>query len=148
MSGSNPAKNIAWLRTVLVALGVALFIVLIFGAGFYVGRQSAIGFRPGINSVQVRSRGGHGAIGMIQSIEGQKIIIQSRDGKTQVIRVDENTRLEKKFQKASLADFKINEQVVAIGSPNSEGEIQARLVGVVDQPFRPPRSILNENDSR
>ena len=148
MSVSNSAKKMGWLKNVLVALGVALAIVLVFGAGFVVGRQSASPFRAFPNSAQARNRSGHGAIGTIQSIEGQKITIQIRDGKTQVILVDENTRLEKKFQKASLADFKVNDQVVAIGSPNAEGEIHARLVGIVDPSFRPPRPSPNLNDSK
>jgi hypothetical protein len=148
MSVLNSAKKVSRLKSVLVALGAALAIVLVFGVGFFVGRQSTFPLRAFPNSAQARNRSGHGAIGTIQSIDGQRITIQTRDGKIQVVRMDENTRLEKKFQKASLADFKINDQVVAIGSPNAEGEIQARLVGIVDPSFRPPRPSPNWNDPK
>jgi|GEM_PF-967031 len=148
MSVSNSAKKIRWLKSVLVALGVALALVLVFGAGFAVGRQSAFPKRTIADSARTENRTGHGAIGTIQSLEGQRITILTRDGKTQVILVDEDTRLEKKFQKARLTDFQVNDQVVAIGSPNAEGEIKARLVGIVDSSFRLPRPSPGLNDSK
>jgi hypothetical protein len=148
MSVSNSANQVRWLKSVLVALGIGLAIVFVFGAGFVVGRQSASPFRPFQNSSRAENHSGHGAIGTIQSIDGQRMTIQTRDGKTRVILVDETTRLEKKFQKAALTDFKINDQVIAIGSPNANGEIQARLVGIVDSSFRLPRPSPGSNDSK
>lgn len=148
MSELGSAKQKSWLKNILVALGVALAMVLVFGAGFYVGRQSQFPLRASGNPAQAINRGGHGAIGTIQSIDGQRITIQTRDGKTQVVVVDSETRLEKQFQKASLIDFKIDDQVVAIGSPNAEGEIKARLVGIVDSAFRLPRRIPKSIESK
>ena len=147
MSVSSPAKRTNWLIISLVAVGVLVAAGTVFAAGFFVGRSSANAasfnnLSRGVN------RGGHGAIGAIQSVVDQKIILSMRGGKTQVILISTETRLEKNYQKIGLTDFKINDQVIVIGSPNSEGEINARLVGVIDSSFRPPRAFPTSNGTR
>lgn len=123
-----------WLRYGLIGLGSLTLAVLVFAAGFAAGRWSASSFGP-FARVQQREfnfRSGHGAIGMIQTIDGQKITIQSRDGKLETILVNNDTKFDKNFQQISFSDLKLNDTIVVIGSPNDEGEINARLVGLVD----------------
>ncbi len=148
MSSSVSANKSRWLKSGLIALGAILVLAFVFGAGFYAGRASAFPLGAFPNLPRGGNRSGHGAIGAIQSIDGPKITIKMRDGKTQIILVDSDTRLEKNFLKVGLADFKVSDQIIVIGSPNSDGEIKARLVGIVDPSFRPPRASPTSNDPR
>lgn len=129
-----------WLRYGLVAISGLIVLILVFGAGFAAGRWSASPFGQFVRtSRDVTSRSGHGAIGMVQTIDGQKITIQSRDGKLETILVSDDTKFDKNFQKISFSDLKVNDQIVVIGSPNEDGEINARLIGLVDpSTFRLP----------
>lgn len=125
-----------WLRISLTALSGLIAVAVVFGAGFFAGRWSAspLGFF-GLFTRAPREftvRTGHGAIGTIQSIEGQRITIQSRDGKLATILVSSETRFDKNFEKIPFTDLKMNDQIVVIGSPNDSGEIKARLIGLVD----------------
>ncbi len=134
-----------WLRFSLIGLSGLAVLVLVFGAGFAVGRWNASPF--GFFGVSTRApreftiRTGHGAIGMIQAIEGQRITIQSRDGKLATILVNNDTKFDKNLEKILFTDLKPNDQIIVIGSPNEDGEINARLIGLVDPstfrfPFR------------
>lgn len=128
-----------WLRRGLIATGAALAILCIFGAGFVAGRWNALPLR-GPFSPPVRGlffRGAHGAIGTIQAINDQIVTIQTRDGKTQMILMDNNTRFDKNFQKITLSDLKVGDQILVIGSPSADGQINARLVSVIDPSSRP-----------
>lgn len=125
-----------WPRISLIALCGLIAVAVVFGAGFIAGRWSASPF--GLFGVFTRApreftvRTGHGAIGTIQSIEGQRITIQSRDGKLATILVSSETRFDKNFEKIPFSDLKMNDQIVVIGSPNDSDEIKARLIGLVD----------------
>ncbi len=123
-----------WLRYGLIALGGLFVLTLVFGAGFVAGRWSASPFRalPLTARRDLTFKSGHGAIGMIRAIEGQKITIQSRDGKLETVLVSNDTQFDKNFKKISYSDLKINDPIVVIGSPNEDGEIDARLVGLID----------------
>jgi hypothetical protein len=132
------SKN-KWLYRASIALGAVLVLLVVFGAGFLVGRWSAPPFGPFSPFPRGESfRSGHGAIGTIQEIKGQTITIQTRDGKIQTILVSGETRFDRDFQKISFGDLKINDQIFVIGSPNAEGQINARVIGIANQPARPP----------
>jgi hypothetical protein len=137
-----------WLKSGLIALGAVLVVAIAFGAGFILGHASASPSTPPQNPARLGNRAGHGAIGTIEAIENQRITIRTRGGKSQILLIDDETRLERFFQNATLAEFKVKDQVVAIGSPNSAGEIKARLVGVVDPSLRPPRGFPGSTDSK
>ncbi len=127
-----------WLRRGLIAAGAALAILCVFGAGFVAGRWNASSL-GGPFSHPVRGlffRGAHGAIGTIQAINDQTVTLQTRDGKTQMISLDNKTRFDKNFQKISLGDLKVGDEILVIGSPGADGQINARLVGVIDPSSR------------
>ncbi len=128
-----------WLRRGLIATGAALAIMCVFGAGFVAGRWNAspVGgpFAPPVRGLFFLR--GHGAIGVIQEINDQTITLQTRDGKTQTILIDNNTRFDKNFRKISLGDLQVGDQILVIGSPSADGQINARLVGVMDPSSRP-----------
>ncbi len=143
-----------WLRYSLITLAGMLVLTLVFGAGFAAGRWSVSPLLL-VGSLSqaprmVAFKTGHGAFGAIQTIEGQRITVQSRDGKLQTILVDNDTRFDKDFKQISFTDLKVNDQIVVIGSPNADGEINARLIGLVDpSTFRfPVRTLTSPRKSK
>ena len=132
MSGRGSIQIAHWLKTILVALGILCAFVVVFGAGFWLGRTSETSFSSVAPYARNPTRSGHGATGIIQEISDQKIVLRTRDGATQVILVNGETRFDKGFKQVSQSDLKVNDRIIVLGSPNAQGEIVARLVGLVD----------------
>lgn len=147
MSGLESVKSRHWLRTSFIALGAVLAFAIIFATGFWLGRRSVMPFEPLRQFARAAPRHGHGATGMIQEIAEQKIFIKTRDGKLQTIVVNAETRFDKNFQKISKSDLKVDDQVIVLGFPDSENQIVARLVGLID-PSLPPRGFPTSADSK
>ena len=130
------------LRRGLIAICALLLLGLDFGVGVFVGRASTGTLGRGLFSGGrgFFFNGAHGAVGTIQQIDSQTITVQSRDGTTQVISVDSQTRIERAFTrtKISFEDLKVGDQVMAIGSPNAQGQINAKIVGTIDPSNHPP----------
>jgi hypothetical protein len=83
---------------------------------------------------------GHGAVGAIKNIDSQNQIVtlQLRDGTTQVVLVNKDTRIEKSGARITLSDLKVGDRITVIGSPDNQGRITARWIRVFIQPPLPP----------
>jgi preprotein translocase subunit YajC len=121
-----------WLRYGLIAFGTVLALWIAFSAGIFVGRFGRLDGRGTTQFIFRPFNGAHGAVGTIQNIEGQTITMQLRDGTTQGILVDSQTRIERNRQNSLLGNLKAGDQVLVIGSPNAQGQITARWIRVVD----------------
>jgi hypothetical protein len=118
-------------RSVLIGLAGIAAIGTIFGAGFLVGRRSAQ-----YDSLSA-SRGGHGAIGKIQKIDGASLTVRLANGATLVIVTNSQTRIEKgmtKTTRLAFSDLKASDNILVIGEPNAQGFILARMIRVSDTP--------------
>ncbi|MBI4787973.1 MAG: hypothetical protein HY782_13125 [Chloroflexi bacterium] len=139
-----------WLRYGLVIGGAVLALCIMFGAGIYVGRLSGrLGPGPVPWFLPFFS-GGHGAVGRIAALEAQTIRLELRDGASQVILLDRDTRIDKNHQKLTLTDLKIGDSIVVIGSPTAEGQIKARWIRVLEPStpaLIPGRSMYLEDHS-
>jgi hypothetical protein len=139
------SKKVLFIASIL---GVLIIISLIFQAGVYVGFQKASfgrdwGENYGRNFGMMRGDGrdliggmrnqknfpnAYGAVGKILKIELPTIIVQDKDGTEKVVLIKDDTgiRLMKEDIKASI--LKIDDFIVVIGSPNTEGQIEAKLI--------------------
>lgn len=138
----SPQNTSQWQRYALLALLGACVLGTVFGAGFFVGRWSA---RRDLSGASPLRRfipvGRHGAIGTVVQIEGTTITIQSRDGATQSILTDSQTRIERgatKTVKLTLDDLKVRDQIIVVGTPNAQGQIKANLIRVLPMPVLTP----------
>jgi len=130
-----------WPRIVLIVLGAVLALCLLLGAGIFVVRLSHRPGRPmellwqmfGLNN-------GHGAVGSIQSIDSQTqaVTLHLRDGTTQLVLVNKDTRIEKGRTRITLSDLKAGDRVTVIGTPDNQGRITARWIRVLVQSPLPP----------
>ena len=89
----------------------------------------------------------HGVFGSIIKIDGNTIIAKAKDDVEKTILVSDSTIIQKGRKKVKLPDLKVDEDIVVIGSPNEEGQIEAKLIRVFDGsdprglPYRPSRSV-------
>ena len=132
---------------VLSILGILVIILVIFEAGIYVGFHKASfgrdwGENYGRNFGMMNERDGmmgnfpnaHGAIGKIIKIELPTIIVQDRDNTEKVILTTNDTKVIDIKNEIKITDLKLDESVVVIGSPNSQGQIEAKLIRVIPFP--------------
>jgi len=73
----------------------------------------------------------HGTFGSILSIASSSIVVGGRDNPEKVVLVSSSTVIEERREAVKLADLKVNDPVVVIGSPNSQGQIEARFIRVM-----------------
>jgi len=72
----------------------------------------------------------HGTFGQIIKIEGDTLVIKGRGDVEKVFLVTEKTIIQSGRKDIRISDLKVDDQVVIIGSPNEEGQIEAKLIRV------------------
>lgn len=72
----------------------------------------------------------HGITGAILKIDGNAIVIQGQDGIEKTFLVSDSTIIKKRRGALVLKDLKTDDTVVIIGSPNDQGQIEAKLIRV------------------
>jgi hypothetical protein len=140
----------------IALLGIAGLIaaLLIFQAGIFVGYRKAdfsfnwernyprvFGTPPNNFFNEFGDRGfinGHGTVGQIIKIDGYNIIIKGSDNVEKTIIVSDSTSIQSGRQSLKISDLKINDYIVAIGSPNNSGQIDAKFIRVMPPPNEVP----------
>lgn len=142
-----------------IMIGLSAFIILLigFGLGMAVGiKKSEFSYRwhenrlmtdfPGrsggiFNQLNGQGPiGSHGTIGQISKIEGAVITIKDRSNIEKPVLTDDKTIIEISGKVAKMSDLKIGDMAVAIGDPDDNGQIQAKLIRIMPAPsldFRP-----------
>lgn len=135
---------------ILCGIGVVLVALLIFYVGVNVGFHKAsfgrawgdnyernFGFgpdRPLLGNDNFPNA--NGAIGKIIKIELPTIIVQDKDNTEKVVLIENDTKIEKAMTSITSSDLSINDFVVAIGSPNDQGQVEAKFIRIM--PFGMP----------
>lgn len=137
------------LKWIIIGLAGFVVLVLVFGAGIKVGTIKAkysyrwaenyhknfAGPRGGFlsdwrNSPRGEFINAHGIFGSIIKIDGDTIIMKGKDDVERTIFVSEKTIIQRGRETDILSDLKIDDRVVIIGSPNEQGQIEAKLMRV------------------
>jgi hypothetical protein len=71
---------------------------------------------------------GHGIFGSIIKIDEKTLIIKDKDNTEKTVVILDNTTIVDKINTVKLSDLKIDDNVVIIGSPNQQGEIEAKFI--------------------
>jgi predicted hydrocarbon binding protein len=136
---------------ILIAIGIVIVVVLIFSAGIAVGfhkasfgrdwgenyehnfgiRENRHGFPFGLD--QDNFPNSNGAIGKIINIQLPTIIVQGKDNIEKVVLIKDDTRIQEMMTIIKPTDLKINDNIVTIGIPNSQGQIEAKFIRVMPQ---------------
>jgi hypothetical protein len=145
----NTDKDV--LKWVIIGIAGFVIVALIFGVGMFVGGMKAkFSYRwaESYHKNFAGPRGGflgdwwqlplfpgdfiesHGAFGEIIQINDSDFVIKGQSDLEKIIILKENTILEKGRMAIKKDDLKVSDQVVIIGSPNEQGQIEARLIRV------------------
>lgn len=145
---------------VLYGMGGVVVALLIFIAGVDVGGDKvSFGNAWGEHYYEnfgMMNRGGfpgmmgnlpnaHGAIGKIIKIELPTIIVQDIDNTEKVILTTDDTKIVNAGNNNSVTDLKVDQSIVVIGSPNAQGQIEAKFIRIM--PFPPVFPFNNATSS-
>jgi hypothetical protein len=156
----------------LYSMGVILLGFVIFTMGLLMGyHQASVSYRWGENYYRNFVGGpkegdfqglgrkefinGHGLLGTILSITavndtdtngatGSKIlVVKDKDNTEIIVLVTPATAIRKDRDTVSLQDLQVSMNIVALGSPNDQGQIEAKLIRIVPSSFLPPQPLPN-----
>lgn len=146
------------LRGVLIGIGVALIVLAIFQAGLMVGYRRAM-FADRVGNFYYRAfgnenrdfealPGGHGAAGKVAKITLPTFVIEQPNNTEETVRITDDTEIRRFRQSVGSDQIKINDLVVVLGSPNSNGEVAARLIRLLPPPPARATSTASSSLSR
>ncbi|MCX6759233.1 MAG: hypothetical protein NT012_01575 [Candidatus Nealsonbacteria bacterium] len=149
----NKKINHDVLKWIIIGLAGFVIIVLIFSAGMFVGGMKArFSYRwaESYHKNFAGPRGGffgdwqalpspgdfiesHGTFGEIIKINDSDFVIKGQSDVEKVILITEGTIIQKGRDAIKKEELKVGDQIVIIGSPNEEGQIEAKLIRVFDE---------------
>ena len=132
---------------IILILSIILVILVVFQAGFLVGHYKGT-FVNNLNDRYYRGMGDprsflapfmqrgdeinpHGAAGEIISKNLPKIIVKGQGRAEEIININSKTDIRKFRNIASTSDLTVGENIVAIGEPNDNGEIDAKIIRIM-----------------
>jgi hypothetical protein len=137
------------LNKLIISLAVVLVLIFIFSLGILVGHEkerfsrnwgenyyrNIMGpGRPGMMGFDRPNINPHSGLGQIIKIEGNSLIVKDQSNVEKTILVNDQTTIIKNFQNIKLSDLKIDDQIIVIGGPNNQGQIEAKLIRVMPNP--------------
>ncbi len=148
---NNKKINPDVLKWTIIGLAAFVIFILIFGVGMFVGGMKArfsYQWAESYHKNFAGPRGGflgdwrqlpfppgdfiesHGTFGEIIQINDSDFVIKGKGDLEKIIVIKENTILEKGRMAIKKDDLKVGDQVVIIGSPNEQGQIEAKLIRI------------------
>lgn len=134
---------------VLYVLGALFVVSFIFHAGMIVGFERASfrhdwgnnyernfgpkGKPPFLNDIK-GSPNAHGAIGKIIKIEFPNIVVLDKDQTEKIVIIDDKTNILERKDTISKEELTLDKYVIVIGTPNANGQIEAKLIRVIPSP--------------
>jgi len=148
--GAGKKINQDVLKWVIIGLAGFVVIVLIFSAGMFVGGTKARFSYRWAESYHKNFAGpragffvdwrtlpppgdfieGHGTFGEIIKINDSDLIVKGQGDVEKVILITKDTTIERGRDTLKKDELKVGDSIVIIGSPNEEGQIEAKLIRV------------------
>ena len=136
------------IKRIIYAFGVLMIAAIIFQAGIFVGfRRVSFGrdwsknYERNFGPIQhgLGMMGGtydtlpnaHGVIGNIINIELPTMIVSGQNGVEKVVLIKEDTIIHLMRENISKDKLALGDDVVILGDPNSQGQIEAKLIRVM-----------------
>lgn len=140
-------------KTALAIIAALIVLLLAFKAGEFAGYKKAqfsyrwgenyhrnfAGPREGFFGDFKRGFGGkdfinsHGTFGAIIKIDGSTLVIKGKDDVEKIIVVSDKTEITSRRETLKAEDLKVDDQAVIIGSPNEQGQIEAKFIRLFRQ---------------
>jgi hypothetical protein len=144
---------------VLSATGIILVAMIIFSAGIVVGSHKASfghaweenyekNFGMGPNRPifgRDNFPNAHGTTGKIIKIELPTIIVQDKNNVEKAVLLTDDTKIQKMMDTVETKDLSVDDYVIVIGSPNEQGQIEAKFIRVMPSPeLMPAPKVLSQ----
>jgi hypothetical protein len=146
------------LKVIICGFGILVVVCAIFEAGVIAGFHKASferdwgdnysrNFGPrGAQMMPENFPNAHGAVGRIIKIELPTIIVEDKDNTEKVVLISDTTQIRKMREVVKKEDLTLDTSVVVIGSPDAEGQIEARLIRILPVPLEgSPATPLETN---
>lgn len=145
------------LRNILYGLGALIAVLAIFNFGMFVGYKKAsfsygwsenydqnfAGPRKNIMGLEDRYfTNDHGVAGQIIKIANGSVVIQGQDNVEKLVLVKSDTSIMRFREAIKLSDLQVNDYIVVIGNPNSNGQIEAKLIRIMPNPISGDPALL------
>lgn len=129
-------------RNILIGVGIgailALVLLGVFFLGVFLGRRGSrfppfpdFGKRQMYQDFFPRNFG-HGAIGAIESLGENTLVVRDRTGALKTVLIDNQTQIRRGHIGINFSQLKTGNQVVVLGEPEEkEGAIKARLIRIM-----------------
>ncbi len=160
-ASTSDKKTLHILKLVIIGLLCFAVAVFVFGIGVWVGQERAefsfswaenyhrdfggpdqgfFGNFPDQGFIN-----GHGIFGKVIKIDGNDLIINGQDNVEKTIVVSSQTTIRNNASLIKLSDIKLNDILTVIGSPDSQGEIDAKFIRIFPSPSPTSMNIHNVN---
>ncbi len=73
----------------------------------------------------------NGSSGQVVGINASIVVIKNKEGTEENILIDGQTTIRKNLTDIKITDLAVNDQIVVIGAPRENGEIQAKFIRVI-----------------
>ena len=70
----------------------------------------------------------HGTFGQIVKVNSSTLVVKGRDSVEKIVVVKDNTSIMRLRDSIKILDLKINDNIVVIGEPNEQGQIEAKFI--------------------
>lgn len=144
-------------RGVLYGIGITIVLLAVFQGGVFVGyRQAEFSYRWGERYLEnftgtqegkgLDNRGmmnPHGVFGMVIKVDASSVVVKGPDNVEKIVLVSAGTQILRYEAAIAVTDLKADEKIVVIGSPNDQGQIEAKLIRVMPGDL-PPMPEMQE----
>ena len=140
------------IRRIFISAVCAVVALLVFQLGMWVGykkgtfacqftgpyermfglRDRDEGFIPGMFRQEI---GGHGSVGKIVSIQMPVMVIADANTVETTVHITNDTLIRKFRDEISSKDLAVGDTVVVLGTPDAQGQIDAKLIRVMPIPL-------------
>jgi len=76
----------------------------------------------------------HGAIGRVIKKELPTIIVSDKDNLEKVVLIKDDTKIRRMKVDMKIEDLKVDDFIVVIGTPNKDGQVEAKLIRIMPAP--------------
>lgn len=138
-------------KKALVGLGILIVILGVFMAGVSLGERKSrhfSGWCQNYGDMFNFRRGGdsrmpfpapvlpftHGVFGKVLSVEGSTVMVQGKDGLEQTVLVTSSTLIRDGRDPGTIENIRPGTEAAVLGDPNGQGQIDARLIRLINAP--------------
>jgi hypothetical protein len=158
----HPSKNV---RAVIIGIGILIIVLGILKMGISIGERRANftgqfgdNFERnfvGPHGYMMMGNGnfgggmmvnGNGAVGEIIGLNLPQLVVSGPDNLEKMVLISSSTTIRQFQENITSAELKIGDFVVVLGNPNTNGQVEAKLIRVMPSPNTSSSVPANKNN--